>query len=72
MSRYANQGGDSPITRYWLLPEAVRVEFKGKGVYTYSHASAGAAHVERMKLLAMAGRGLSTYIAHHVHLLYEK
>ena len=28
-------------------------------------------HVERMKVLAAAGRGLSTYINKHVHDLYD-
>jgi hypothetical protein len=71
MQPYANLSGESPILNVELRPDAVVVEFRDKPPYVYSHASAGALHIERMKLLALAGRGLSTYISQHVHSLYE-
>ena len=40
-------------------------------VYTYSHASAGKQHVEKMKRLASEGQGLSGYISKHVKDRYE-
>jgi len=72
MKRYLNLSGDSGVVAYELRPNAVKVKFRGSDrVYVYSHASAGATHVARMKRLAEAGRGLSTYISRHVHDRYE-
>lgn len=72
MQPYANLGGKSTILNYELRPGAVVVEFKGKPPYRYSHANAGAANVERMKLLVIAGRGLGTFISWNVHSRYER
>lgn len=73
MKRYLNLSGDSGVAAYALLPDAVKVKFRDSDrVYVYSHASAGAVRVARMKRLAQAGKGLSTYISRHVHDRYEK
>lgn len=72
MQPYANHHGDSPITRFELRLDAVVVEFNHDRSYVYSHRRAGALHVARMKLLAVAGRGLGTYISRHVHDLYDR
>ena len=67
MQRYLNLAGDSGVLAYAITPTSIRVKFSGSDrVYVYSHASAGKAHVEEMKRLAQAGRGLSTYISQHV------
>jgi hypothetical protein len=73
MKRYLNLSGDSGVMLYDIRPDAVLVKFRNSDqVYVYSHASAGATHVARMKRLAQAGKGLSTYISRHVHDRYEK
>ncbi|MEJ1097507.1 MULTISPECIES: hypothetical protein [unclassified Pseudoxanthomonas] len=73
MKRYLDLSGDSGVVAYELRPDAIKVKFRGSDrVYVYSHASAGATHVARMKRLAEAGRGLSTYISRHVHDRYER
>jgi hypothetical protein len=67
MKRYGNLSGESGVVAYAIAPTSIRVKFAGSDrVYVYSHASAGKAHVETMKRLAQAGRGLSTYISQHV------
>jgi hypothetical protein len=67
MQRYLNLAGDSGAVAYAITPTSIRVKFAGSDrVYEYSHASAGKAHVEKMKRLARSGRGLSTYISQHV------
>jgi len=73
MKRYLDLSGDSGVVAYELRPDAIKVKFRGSDrVYVYSHASAGATHVARMKRLAEAGKGLSTYISRHVHDRYER
>ena len=72
MQRYRNLDGSSGVVAYATGPDFVRIRFRNQDkVYTYSHDSAGQEHVENLKLLAAAGRGLSTYISRHVHDLYE-
>ena len=67
MQRYRNLAGDSGVVAYAITPSSISVKFVGAdSIYEYSHASAGKAHVEEMKRLAQAGRGLSTYISQHV------
>ena len=66
MTPYANLGGNSGVEAYRIGARQVTVQFDGGAQYVYTYASAGQEHVERMKLLAQAGRGLATYISQHV------
>ena len=67
MKRYANRSGGSGVVAYQFTADAIRVRFANSNcIYEYSHASAGAAHVDTMKRLAEEGRGLNTYISRHV------
>lgn len=72
MQRYPNLSGDSGVTAYEIGVDHIIVQFRGGRSYRYSHARAGRQHVDRMKELAMAGRGLSTYISQHVHDDYDR
>jgi hypothetical protein len=72
MERYANQHGRSGVLAYEIGPEAIEVKFANGEVYRYSYRSAGRERVERMKALARAGRGLSTFISRHVRDDYER
>ncbi len=67
MQRYRNLDGDSGVVAYAIKDSAVAVQFRSGEVYEYSYASAGRGNVERMKQLARAGRGLSSFISQHVH-----
>ena len=58
-----NLSGKSGVLAYAIGPDFIDVEFKGGASYRYSHRSAGREPVEATKLLAAAGRGLSTFIA---------
>jgi hypothetical protein len=71
MDAYLHAGG-SGVTHYEVGADFVRVRFHGGRVYRYSYARAGVHHVERMKELAKAGRGLATYISQHAHDLYDR
>ncbi len=63
MKPYKNLNGTSGVVAYAIGSDFVDVKFKGGDVYRYSHRSAAPEQVEAMKLLAVAGRGLSTFIA---------
>ena len=66
MQRYANLSGNSGVVAYRIGPDFVDVRFKGRReTYRYTYESAGSLHVETMKTLARAGRGLSSYIGTH-------
>ncbi|MGV3461187.1 MAG: hypothetical protein ACO1N9_12115 [Flavobacterium sp.] len=71
MKAYANIKGDSGVTAYEIKPDAILVEFGHDTLYKYSYKSAGKAVVDKMKLLAAKGRGLSTYISQKVKDKYE-
>lgn len=70
MTKYRNLGGRSGVAAYRISETAIDVQFDDGGVYEYTYASAGREHVERMKVLARAGRGLCGYISRHVHQAY--
>ncbi len=62
MPRYANVGGKSGVDWYDVSPSAITVTFGDGAVYRYDHTRPGRAAVDRMKVLAAAGRGLNGYI----------
>lgn len=68
MQRYANLGGNSPVTHYQILDNAIAVWFKNgkKNPYTYPTYLIGAYHLQQLIFKAKAGRGLSTYITQNV------
>ena len=71
MKRYRNLGGNSGVRAYELDDESIVIEFTDSGIYRYTYESAGESHIETMKTLAVAGRGLATYINKHVRDRYE-
>jgi len=72
MEPYKNLNGDSGVTHYEIGPDFIRVRFRGDEVYVYDHHTPGAAHVAQMKVLAVGGQGLATYIARHVRTAYAR
>lgn len=72
MERYLNLNGDSGVTYYDTGPDFIRVQFQDSTIYVYDHIRPGKHHVDRMKELAMSGRGLGTYISQHVRKAYAR
>ncbi len=71
--KYLNKSGKSGVKAYEILPSAIRVQFIKSGKwYSYSYTSAGMAHVEQMKKLALSGFGLNSYIQRWVRPMYDK
>jgi len=71
MTPYKNLSGDSGVTAYAIGRDFIDVRFAGGDIYRYTSASAGAADLSQMKQLAVAGRGLSTFISQQVRERYE-
>jgi len=70
MERYENLSGDSGVAAYEIGDESVKVEFRDGHIYLYTYQSAGRENIERMKDLALAGRGLNTFISKFVRKRY--
>jgi hypothetical protein len=71
MITYSNLSSSSGVTAFKAGKDYIVVAF-ADDVYLYTYASAGKSHIEKMKQLAEAGRGLGTYISRHVREHYEK
>ena len=71
MTPYRNRSGHSSIAAYAFLDDGIVVRFVDGATYRYGLARPGRHHVGRMKSLAMAGQGLSTYINRYVREKYE-
>ena len=72
MQRYRDVAGDSGILAYEIGRNYIRVQFKEGGTYRYTYRSTGSRNVERMKLLATCGVGLTTYINQYVRERYAE
>ncbi len=72
MRRYANLGGDSGVVAYAITSAQITVRFRGGDTYVYDAKVPGAAAVAEMQRLAVAGRGLSSYISQHVGQRYAR
>ncbi len=72
MERYRNQNGNSGVTFFKILPDAIVVQFKNQSTYLYNTMMPGSDHVENMKQLARSGKGLATYISKYVRDKYAE
>jgi len=72
MEQYRNLTGNSGVKSYEIGADYITIEFNDGAIYRYTHASAGKENVERMKGLARAGQGLSTFVSTTVSKLYER
>ncbi|MFC5499809.1 hypothetical protein ACFPOE_19865 [Caenimonas terrae] len=64
MKPYKNLSGKSGVVAYAVGGDYVDVKFRGRDeVYRYSERSAGKDNVAAMKVYAVNGRGLSTFIS---------
>jgi len=65
-----DSGQDSGVQSFALLTDGILIRFRGDDVYLYDHDRPGATHVKAMRILALQGSGLSTYISRHVRERY--
>jgi hypothetical protein len=66
MARYKNLSGNSGVVEYKIGDDSIEVEFVTAGAYLYTYESTGRPKIEKMKKLAVAGKGLSTFISKYV------
>lgn len=66
MKPYKNLEGHSGVIAYAIGEDFIAVKFTEGHVYLYNYEKPGRSAVEKMKQLALAGRGLSTYISREV------
>ena len=66
MPHYANLSGNSGVASYEIESDSIAVTFRSGATYLYNYDAPGRDDVERMKELAEAGQGLSTYISQNV------
>ncbi|HEX9805190.1 MAG TPA: hypothetical protein VGA67_05905 [Candidatus Dojkabacteria bacterium] len=62
MERYKNLGGDSGVVAYEIGDDFIKVRFHDGSLYLYNYQSAGSNNIETMKELAIAGKGLNSFI----------
>lgn len=72
MKRYRDLSGQSGVVAYEISDDAITVKFRDGDVYLYDYATTGRREVEEMKRLAVAGRGLSTFISRVVKERYAR
>ncbi len=71
MERYKNLGKNSGVAAYEIGDDSITVQFSTGAVYIYTYRSAGNTNIEKMKLLAFAGKGLNSFINTKVRKGYE-
>lgn len=69
---YANRAGNAGVVAYRVGRGFIDLEFRGGERYRYDDATTGRANVERMRALAEAGRGLTTFVSRHVKARYAR
>lgn len=73
MEKYLNRGGNSGISSFEIGVDYVSIYFNGNSkLYKFSYISAGASHIEVMKILARNGSGLNSYIMKNVKNKFER
>ena len=66
MEKYKDLAGNSGIRSYEIGDDSIIIVFNDGGKYLYNYQSTGSYNVERMKILAVSGRGLNTFISKSV------
>ncbi|KAF0125267.1 MAG: hypothetical protein FD189_1789 [Elusimicrobia bacterium] len=62
MKKYKNLGGNSTVAAFEIAKDYMKVGFTNHNVYRYSNQSVGNDNIRQMKTLALAGKGLGTFI----------
>jgi hypothetical protein len=70
--RYKNLSGDSKVAKFELKKDAVTIRFADHTVYRYTNQSADPANISKMKTLALAGKGLGTFIDANVKSRFQR
>jgi len=63
MTPYGNRSRQSGVVGYEIGTDRIWVQFSSGRICLYTYNSAGRQAIEKMKVLAVAGEGLSGYIS---------
>jgi len=66
MKTYKNLNGNSDVKAYQIYGDAIKIRFSDDAVYLYTDEKTGKEAIAKMKLLAVEGTGLSTYIQENI------
>ena len=69
---YQPGNASTGVLAFELVPGGIIVEFRNHGRYLYTTTRPGPDHVAEMIRLALAGRGLSTYVSQQVQDRYAE
>ncbi len=73
METYRNLGMNSGVKYFQIGNSFIEIIFKhNPRVYRYSYIIPGKIHVDNMKILALKGQGLNSYIKKYVGNKFEK
>ena len=72
MQTYGDSSRNSGVVGFALLRNGLLVQFRNGAKYLYDDSKPGREHRLHMQKLAVAGRGLSTYISRNVHDCYSR
>ena len=72
MPRYRNLSRRSGVVAFETTDDSIILTFVNGERYAYSARRPGRAAVDHMKALALAGRGLGTYVSQRVRDNYER
>jgi hypothetical protein len=72
MHPYQNSKDNAGVTAYEIGDDYIIAEFQDGSRYLYTYQSTGKKHIDQMKVLAITGQGLTTYINQHVREHYAK
>jgi hypothetical protein len=72
MQPYKNAAENSGVSAYEIADDFIVVEFQDGSTYLYDYKSTGKTNIEQMKILALTGKGLTTYINQHVRERYAE
>jgi hypothetical protein len=70
--RYLNLSKVSKVAAYELKKDAVTIRFTNHTVYRYTNQSADPKNIREMKTLAIAGKGLGTFIEANLKERYSR
>lgn len=66
MQPYKNSGNLSWISAFEIGEDYIKVQFIDGVIRLYTTNSVGSKHIQKMKELAISGKGLYNYIVRHV------
>ena len=72
MHPYKNSKDNSGVIAYEIGDDSIIAQFQDGSAYLYNYKSSGKANIEKMKALALAGEGLTTFINQVVRDRYSK